>query len=446
MRLNRVLGLGFGVAFAFGTMVGVGILRLPGMVAAAAATPGRILACWVLGGLYALMGAVSMSELAVMYPEAGGLRVYVRRALGEGVGFVVGWSDWLACVATLAYASVSVVDFLGLLWPALAAPPLPTALALAVLAAFTLLHWGGLKMGSTVTTLASSLTAVLLLVLVAACFFGGTRVVAGPATAAPAGAAPAAALSLLVLMPALRAIVTAYDGWYAPIYTAEESRDAARTLPRAIIGGAALVMALYLAINAALLHVLPVPVLAASRLPVADAAQLVLPRGSAALLTTLSLVIVLGLINGNALMAPRVLFGLARDGWIPAGIAGVSPRGTPRAALLVSMVLSAVMILSGSFNQLIALFALLIVLGYVAVFTSVFVLRLREPAAPRPYRAFGYPFSTFIVLLGSVAFLVAAVLEDPHSGALALLFMSLCLPAYLLAARARRARRAAATA
>ncbi|HUA89279.1 MAG TPA: amino acid permease, partial [Steroidobacteraceae bacterium] len=102
MRLHRVLGLGFGVAFAFGTMVGVGILRLPGMVAAAAGSPGRILACWALGGLYALMGAVSMSELAVMYPEAGGLRVYVRRALGEGAGFVVGWSDWLACVATLA--------------------------------------------------------------------------------------------------------------------------------------------------------------------------------------------------------------------------------------------------------------------------------------------------------------------------------------------------------
>lgn len=87
-------------------MVGVGILRLPGMVAAAAGTPTLVIACWCIGALYALMGAVSVSELAAMYPEAGGFRIYARRAFGDSAGFVVGWVDWLASVATLAYASV----------------------------------------------------------------------------------------------------------------------------------------------------------------------------------------------------------------------------------------------------------------------------------------------------------------------------------------------------
>ncbi|MBS0380288.1 MAG: amino acid permease [Proteobacteria bacterium] len=434
-RLNRVLGLGFALAFAFGTMVGVGILRLPGMVAAAAGTPALILACWAAGGLYALLGAFSLSELAVMYPEAGGMRVYARRAFGEPVGFVVGWVDWLASVATLAYAAVAGVDFLGVLWPAVAAPPVSTLAAVALLGLFMALHWGGVRSGSVITTAASTLIGLLLLVLIAACFLhgGAVRARLPPGTAA---AVPAA--SWLAIVPALRAIVTAYDGWYAPIYTAEECREAARTLPRAIIGGALLVTLLYLAINAALLQVLPVPVLAASTLPVAVAAQLVLPQGAAALLTGLSILIVLGLINANALMAPRVLFGMARDGWIPQGLARVSARGTPRAALAATIVLSSLMILTGTFNQLIALFAVLILLYYVVVFLAVFALRRRAPQVPRPYRALGYPVSTLIVTAGSLALLFAAVREDPRSGLMALGFILLCVPLYALAARARR--------
>ncbi len=437
-RLNRVLGLGFALAFAFGTMVGVGILRLPGAVAAAAGTPALILACWAAGGLYTLLGAVSMSELAVMYPEAGGMRVYARRAFGEPVGFVVGWVDWLASVATLAYAAVAGVDFLGMLWPAAAAPPAATAAAIALLGVFTALHWAGVRSGSAITTAASALIGLLLFVLIIACFVRGGAVHAAlPAAAsAPTAAAPAGAW--LAIVPALRAIVTAYDGWYAPIYTAEECREAARTLPRAIIGGALVVTLLYLAINAALLKVLPVPVLAASTLPVADAARLVLPRGAAALLTGLSILIVLGLINANALMAPRVLFGMARDGWIPAALARVSARGTPSAALAATMVLSSLLILTGTFNQLIALFAVLVVLGYVVVFLSVFALRRQAPQVPRAYRAFGYPASTLVVTAGSLAFLFAAVREDPLTGLKALGFILLCVPLYALAARARR--------
>src|ERR1700691_693137 len=102
--LRRILGLGFGLALVFGTMVGVGILRLPGMVAAALGDRTLIMLTWTVGGLFALMGAVSVAELAAMFPEAGGFRIYARRAFGEGVGFAVGWLDWLVGVATIAFA------------------------------------------------------------------------------------------------------------------------------------------------------------------------------------------------------------------------------------------------------------------------------------------------------------------------------------------------------
>jgi basic amino acid/polyamine antiporter, APA family len=433
--LRNILGLGFGLAFAFGTMVGVGILRLPGMVAAAAQTPTLIIICWCIGALYSLMGAVSVSELAAMFPEAGGFRVYARRAFGDRAGFVVGWIDWLACVATLAYASVSAIEFLAAVWPWLAGHETPAALA--VLLIFTALHASGVRLGSTVTSLASATIGLLLLVLIAACF------IAVPAPY-PVGAGSSSSGSILTmgtllgLVPALRALLTAYDGWYAPIYTAEESVNATRTLPRSIIGGAFLVALLYVTLNVALIRVLPIPVLAASKLPVADVAQLVLPRGSALLMTALSILIVLSLINGNTIMGPRVLFSMAREGWISRRAAAVNRGGTPYVALLLTTLTSCAMVLTGTFNQLIALFAVLILLYYIAAFVAVFVLRSRMPDHPRPYKAFGYPFSVMGVLLGSIGFLIAAVAEDWRSGLTALLFLSLCVPAYALASRSRQ--------
>ena len=111
--LRRILGLGFGLALVFGTMVGVGILRLPGTVAAAMGDRTLVMVAWGLGGLYTLMGAVAVAELAAMIPETGGFRVYARRAFGEGIGFAVGWLDWLTSVAALAYVAVTTVAFFG---------------------------------------------------------------------------------------------------------------------------------------------------------------------------------------------------------------------------------------------------------------------------------------------------------------------------------------------
>jgi APA family basic amino acid/polyamine antiporter len=166
----------------------------------------------------------------------------------------------------------------------------------------------------------------------------------------------------------------------------------------------------------------------------------VLPRGGSALVTAVSILIVLSLINSNAITGPRVLFSMAREGWISQKAAAVNVGGTPYVALATTTLTSAAMILTGTFNQLIALFAVLILLYYIAAFLAVFVLRRRSPGVQRPYRAYGYPISTFIVLVGSVGFLLAAVVEDWRSGVTALVFLSLCIPAYAFASRSRRAR------
>jgi APA family basic amino acid/polyamine antiporter len=440
--LRRILGIGFGLALVFGTTVGVGILRLPGTVAAALGDRTLIMVAWGLGGLYALMGAVAVAELAAMIPEAGGFRVYARRAFGEGIGFAVAWVDWLSTVASLAYVSVTTVTFLGVLWqPATA---FPRASAILVLAIFTGIHWIGLRISSSLTTIISTAIGLMLVILIIGCFLASPI----PAATAPPIAKAAASLPLMsiamifAVVPALRAILTAYDGWYQPIYMAEENKDPARTLPRAIIGGTLLVVTLCLFINFALLHVLPLPILAASQLPAADAARVVLPQGGAELVTVISLLTVLSLLNNLLLAAPRILFGIGRDGLFTEKAAIVSKGGTPRLALAVTSVVVVVVILTGSFEQIIALFAVLFLIYYIAAFLAVFVLRYRFPNLPRPYKALGYPFSTAIVLTGSIAFLIAAVAEDPRSGMIGAVFLACCVPAYAWKARSRRLRAA----
>ncbi len=207
-----------------------------------------------------------------------------------------------------------------------------------MIAVFTALHWGGLRIGSTLTRVISLSVGLMLMVLVAGCFL--TAPVG--ASAAPPAATSAASLPLLslgmlaALVTALRAVFLTYDGWYSAIYLAEESTQPALTLPRAIIGGTILVAAMYVIFNIAILRVLPLPVLAASALPAADAARVVLPRGGAELVTVISLMTVLSLVNATLLMAPRVLLAIGRDGFFTRKAALVSAGGTPRVALGVT--------------------------------------------------------------------------------------------------------------
>jgi len=444
--LLRILGLGFGLAIGFGGTIGTGILRLPGMVAAALGDRTLIIGLWVLGGVYAVMGAMAVAELATLHPEAGGFRVYARHAFGERVGFVIGWCDWLVCVAALAYSSMAAVTFLGTLWPTATVNPQLTAFAL--LAAVFALHWTGLRLGSSLTSIISLSIGLLLMALVVGCF------IAAPATSVTAPPLPGTAASLpwnslaamLLAVPALRAVLSAFDGWYSAIYMAEENTDPVRTLPRAIIGGTLLIASLYLLINLALLRVLPLPVLAASKLPAADAAQVLWPHGGAILVTVFSLLTLVSLLNNLMLTTPRILFALGRDGLFSDRVAVVSDGGTPRTALAITAATAVVMILSGTFEQILALFAVLFLLCYLSAFLAVFALRYREPERPRPFKDLGYPFSTGIVLLGTVAFLVAAVAQDPRSGLVGAIFVTACVPAYAWMARRRRLRIATATA
>ncbi len=309
--LRRILGLGFGLALVFGTMMGVGILRLPATVAAALGSPTLIMAR--LGGRRPVLADGRRVGGGARCHDSGQRRVSRLRAARIRRGSWV--RHRLGRLAGLCRHSCLRVGHRGRFSrrPVAARSRTLTCPLNCDPGRFHRHSLARAAVGSSVTTVVSATIGLLLLVLVAGCFLAPAASALRPATLS---APLTAAATLLASVTALRAILTAYDGWYAPIYMAEENTDAVRTLPRAIIGGTLLVVALYLVINLAFLHVLPIPVLAASSLPAADAARLVLPKGGAEFVTLLSLFTMLSLVNNCVLTGPRILYAIGRDGFL----------------------------------------------------------------------------------------------------------------------------------
>lgn len=435
-RLQSVLGLGFGLAGAVGGTIGAGILRTPGLVAAQLGEPWLIWGAWIIGGLYALLGAVAVAELAAALPRAGGWWVYAERAFGKRAGLVTGWTDWLAHCIGLAWVATTAGDYGAGLLPAALLPAdlLPAglmassatwgakAIALAVIGLFSLIQLRGVQAGSASQELLSLAKAGAFAALVVACFVLTPAAALPPSPLGSGGHQSWTAL-LLPAVVALQGVITTYDGWASPAYFAEEFDDPARDLPRSLIGGVLAVLALYLLINAGLLRVLPLPVLAASNLPAATAAAALIGSAGGLVISVVALVALLGLINTAIMAAPRILYGLSSEGLLPVpALREVNSGGTPAPALLLTAAAAAGLVLLGNFERLLAMGAVLYVCLPLIGMAALLALRRQEPELPRPFSCWGYPLTPLLIAIGSLTFVVATVVADPLSslGALAL--------------------------
>jgi basic amino acid/polyamine antiporter, APA family len=406
-HLFRILGVSFGIAVGVGTCIGGGILRTPGVVAAALGTPQLVIAVWVLGGAYALLCSSSVAELATMLPRAGGWYVYSQRAFGRRAGFVVGCCDWTMQSVAIAFVAVAFGEFVAELFPALSQHV--TSIAISGLLIFVSFNVIGLKTGSRLQAVTSLLKALALVALIVGCF----AVARGPPSASPAAhsATPPPGL-ILGLLIAAQAVLGSYDGWYAPIYFAEEDEHPGKNLPRSLIGTVLMCVAIFLLANLAFLKILGMQGLQSSKVPAADASFVVFGMYARQIILVISVITVLSTMNATLMTAPRVLYGMARDRLLPHTLTSVNQGGTPAFALLLSALVSIALIFSGTIEALLAISSVLFVAIYASGFAALLVLRQREPQLSRPYRARGYPWTTLCVLAISLAFLVVAIVED----------------------------------
>jgi APA family basic amino acid/polyamine antiporter len=433
--LLRILGVGFGIAVTVGGTVGVGILRTPGLVAEQIPNVWAIVVIWILGGFYALLGTISVVELGTMLPSAGGWYVYARRAFGNYGGFTVGWIDWIAQSAALAFLSTAIGEFTVALFPGI--PGGIRFVAISTLVFFAVLHWMGLRSSSWTQDATSLLKGIALLGFVGVCFLYGRSDPVPPLEAGPLISTGLLAMTVAVVV-ALQSVIVTYDGWYSAIYFTEEDRDPGRNLPRSAIGGVLCIMGIYVLVNFALLYTLPLSELAGSILPAADAAQKIFGGEGGRIITALSLLSLLSVINAVLLLATRILFAMSRDGLFFSRAADVNPRGTPIAAMLLTTGSGIALVATGTFETLIAIASFFYVAVYISGFLALFVLRKREPDLPRPFRVWGYPWPTLIALVGSVAFLVASVFGDTRNSAYALLLIAASYPIFLAVTHKRR--------
>ncbi|HEU0298892.1 MAG TPA: amino acid permease, partial [Longimicrobium sp.] len=349
--LPRRLGVWSAAAAAVGLTIGSGIFRVPAVVAAESGSVGAIALVWVLGGVITLCGALTVAELAAAFPRAGGIYVYLREAYGPLAAFLFGWSWFFIRSAASAGTALVFAAYLNTFVPMDEAGQRAAAVALIVLVGAA--NYRSVRLGAAIQD-ASTVAKVLAILLAAAVLFALGRASGG------ALASPTFVLGDVGgLGVALVAALFAYDGWIAATLIAGEVRDPQRALPRALAGGAAIIVVTYLTINAAYLYALPLAELAASRAVAVDAVTRVAGAGGAALIAALVMLSTFGGLNAGLMTGPRVYYAMAEDGLFFRRVAAVHPRfGTPHVAVVLLVVLTVLNASVRTFEQLAEAFVL----------------------------------------------------------------------------------------
>jgi APA family basic amino acid/polyamine antiporter len=322
--------------------------------------------------------------------------------------------------------SLLIGTFSGALFPVLQGKAALVAAGVAIF--FALLQWRGIVWGSNTQNFTSLIKALAFIALIVAGFiFGGNGALT---TTSPN---TTAAVTLTAIIVSLQAAIYTYDGWAGVIYFSEEVKHSGRDIPRSLLGGVLLITAIYLLVNVSLLYVLPMSQIAGKEFAAGEAANAIFGGHGDTIFRCLTIASMLSAINALHLMATRVVFAMSRDGLFTSKAAVVNEGGTPTVSLLLSALVALLFIVFGQrFERVINVLAFFFVAQYILSFISLFVLRRREPDKPRPYRAWGYPFTTALALLGSVLFLAGAIVTDRSNSVYALLLLAVSYPVFRL--------------
>ena len=425
-ELPRKLGLVTGMAVVVGVIIGSGIFRVPSPIAATAGDLTGIALVWIVGGIVALFGALSIAELATMYPAAGGPYVYLREAYGRPLAFLFGWMWLLTTPISWAAQSLMFAEYLGYFVPIPATVQHVVAAVLVALVAAA--NYRSVKLGAAIQNLATGAKVLAIVGLSAVIFAFAPGGQANPLHAEAMGGANWSGIGI-----GLIAALWAYDGWENLTTLSGEVKNPQRNLPIALIGGVLVVIAAYLLINAAYLRALPLPQLAASKSVAADAAQAALGRAGASLAGALVMLSVFGTLNGTTLSSPRVFFAMAEDGLFFRTVGRVHPRfETPYVAIGFIAVLAVIYVLLRDFMQLAEGYVLGVWPFLALCVVGLFILRRRRPDFPRAYRALGYPVVPALFVLATFAVVANALYAQFWSTVASIAITLAGLPLYYL--------------
>jgi APA family basic amino acid/polyamine antiporter len=448
--LDRRLGTLDAAAVVVSNVIGSGILFLPAIVVLMAPNAWALVGLWLVGGLLAFAGAMAYAELSALRPRAGGEYVYLREAFGPLLAFMTGWTSFVAGFSgAIATSALGLASFLGRFVPfaedattRFLVVPLGVAtlvvspqslVAIAVIVALSVVHALGLGPGRIVQNSLAVMKVVGLLAFVLAGLTWGRG--SFEHFTAPAGDVAATGL-LLALVP----VMFTYSGWNAAAYVAEEIRDPARNVPRALAIGTIAVIVVYVGLVIAYVYALPVAELqkvgmqggSSARVLTASADRLF---GAAAgdAVTVIAVMIMAGSISAMVFAGPRVYYAMARDGLFFPSAARIHSRWhTPAIAIAAQAVWSCLLVLAAGLRDLANYTGFAVVLFAGIAVVSLFVLRVRYPDEPRPFRAWGYPVAPGIFALFSLLMVGNAIWREPGPSAAGLAIIGIGIPLYFI--------------
>jgi APA family basic amino acid/polyamine antiporter len=456
---RRGLTLTHATSLVVGITIGTGIFLKAGVMAQAVGTPALLLTAWVVAGVIAIFGALSFAELGALLPQAGGEYVYLRAAFGEVPGFLYVFNSFLVGGASISAYGAAVAIFLGDIyrfdsvwfehtWHILGSSytfqwGLRQLIAVGVIALFAVINCFGVLLGGRVQTLLTGAKVVSILAVAGGVFF-----FSHDGSWSNLAAAPGTGAGMSGFGAALFAALWAYSGWQFLPMAASEVQHPERNLPRAIVGGTLLVLAIYLLVNVAYLYALPFHEVATSNSTAypeapsvaAKAVQTFLGSKAAPIAALIFLVSSIGALNGTILARARVPFAAARDGLFFESFGRLNPRTrVPIVSILLVSGWAALLAASGTFDQLTNMAVLSYAIFWTPVVLSVIVLRHKLPDAPRPYRAWGYPFVPVVFAVVMIWIFINALFTRPAESAATIVLILLGLPAYPLFRRRRLA-------
>jgi basic amino acid/polyamine antiporter, APA family len=429
--LARTLSLKDLVFIVIGTVIGSGIFLVPGTVLRQSdGAVGVALLVWLVAGLLSLLGALTYGEMGAMRPDAGGLYVYIRDAFGPMPAFLYGWMIFVVggsgSVATLAVAFTAYArQFIPL------SPVGAKLLAVAMIAVVMIINVRGTRQGANVQNWSTALKAGAILVMSVFLLVVG-RGFASPETRLWPEAVDAGHLAAGAGL-AMIGVLWAYEGWQYVTFSAGEAVNPQRTFPRAIIGGTALVIGLYVLANIAYVAALGAGGVMQSERVAAEALATHFGGVAGKAIAAVILVSIFSAANGLTLTAPRLYYAMARDGVFFAKLAEVSPRfGTPAVAIVAGSAWAMILAATGTFEQLLTYVVFMVWLFFALAAMAIFTYRRREPSAVRPFRTPGYPVTPAVFIVAAIAIVLNTVITQPRRGIIGLGGVALGIPIYFL--------------
>lgn len=401
-ELKKTIGLSAALSTVIGVVIGSGVFFKPQAIYSSThGGPGLGIIAWILGGIITIAAGLTAAEVSAAMPETGGMMVYMREIYGEKLSFLTGWMQTVLYFPGVIAAGAVIFgeEASGMM----GTPDLKVAIAVGIIIIILILNAVGSKYGGIIQTIATICKLLPLILIIIFGFIKGSGAnhimtpLVGPHT--NMGSA---------IGEVLIATLFAYDGWINVGAIAGEMKNPGKDLPKAIIGGLSIVMAVYLAINVAYLWVVPASVLSTVSSPAGLVAQKIFGSIGGNIVSVGILISVFGNMNGNLLTGPRVTYALAEKKTIPFSVffSKVSKGGAPVNAMLLTTVLAILYALSGKFNLLTNLTIFTVWIFYVMIFVGVIILRKRRPDMHRPYKVIGYPIIPAIAILGGLFVIV----------------------------------------